>query len=115
LFFVDVLLEVDDVSLMGRDEAGDIMDETWAVGAMNEKRGGFVHGEKEPQRTSFSRAWEGELQAKSRRFPESARRDQNLRRRWSSARRPRRSRTAREGSGTKATRMLPVVLSWLVS
>jgi hypothetical protein len=69
LLFVDVLLEVDDVSLMGGDEAGDIMDEPWAVWAMNEKRGGFVHGENEPQRTSFSRAGEGEMRAKSRRLP----------------------------------------------
>jgi hypothetical protein len=44
LIGIDVLLEVDDVSAMGEDESRDIMDQTGAVRAVNEKRGGVRHG-----------------------------------------------------------------------
>ena len=45
LIGIDVLLEVDDVSSMGEDESRDIMDQTWAVGTMDKKRGGVGHEE----------------------------------------------------------------------
>mgnify|MGYP006915177490 CR=1 FL=1 len=45
LLLVDVLLEVDDVPLMGGDEAGDIMDEARTVRAVDEEGGGFGHAQ----------------------------------------------------------------------